>query len=375
MRTLAVFLLLFTLGIPSHSQAALAIPVVLVGNRNADDATGFGGVSYLYSIGKHEVTNAQYTEFLNSVDSSGANPLGLYSDFMASDARGGINFTSGAANGSKYSVKSGRGNNPVVFVTWYSAARFANWLHNAQGTGNTEDGAYTLLGGSATPSNADSIVRNAGAQWFLPSEDEWYKAAYHKNDGATGNYWAYPTATNSVPFSDQPPGSDAPVQSNTANFLNIDGAANGYDDGFAVTGSPSFDLSQNYLTDVGAYSQAVSPYGTMDQGGNVWEWNESLFATTQYRGMRGSSWFSGASQLAAATRESERPFIGFSHIGFRVATIVPEPSAVILCGLLIALAGWARFAPNRRGLAHFAESSQQNVPVPLSETVLGQALS
>ena len=50
-----------------------------------------------------------------------------------------------------------------------------------------------------------TITRNPGAKWFLPSENEWYKAAYHKNDGVTGNYWNYPTSTDVLPYSDQPP--------------------------------------------------------------------------------------------------------------------------------------------------------------------------
>jgi hypothetical protein len=113
--------------------------------------------------------------------------------------------------------------------------------------------AYTLLGGTPIPSNANSITRNGGARWFLPSEDEWYKAAYHKNDGVTGNYWDYPTSTDAVPFSDQPPGSDAPDLSNTANFFKDDGIANGYDDGFAVTVSLVEELGSD------AYC-----YGTLD---------------------------------------------------------------------------------------------------------------
>ena len=67
---------------------------------------------------------------------------------MGSDATyGGINFTSwrGTRNGSKYSIISGLGNRPVNWVSWYDAIRFANWLNNGQGNGDTESGSYTLL--------------------------------------------------------------------------------------------------------------------------------------------------------------------------------------------------------------------------------------
>ena len=80
------------------------------------------------------------------------------------------------------------------YVSFWDAARFANWLHNGQptgpqGPGTTEDGAYHDVG------NQTLFGRNAGAKFFIPTEDEWYKAAYHKNDGVTGNYWDYPTAS------------------------------------------------------------------------------------------------------------------------------------------------------------------------------------
>lgn len=74
---------------------------------------------------------------------------------------------------------------PVNYVSWYDTLRFANWLHNgqltsAQGPSTTEDGAYEM-------SPASNVLRKSGARWVLPTEDEWYKAAYHKNDGVTGN--------------------------------------------------------------------------------------------------------------------------------------------------------------------------------------------
>jgi sulfatase modifying factor 1 len=333
------------------SGHAATIPTVPVGNPgNAGDVQSqgtFGAVGYNYRIGKYEVTNAHYVEFLNGVDPTGANTLALYNTTMTTDARGGIVFNSGAANGSKYEVKTGRDNNPVLPVYWYASIRFANWLHNGQGGGDTETGAYTLLGGTPTPSNGNSITRNAGAKWWLPSEDEWYKAAYHKNDGVTGNYWDYPTSTDAVPYSDQPPGSGAPTQSNTANVFKDDAAANGYDDGFAITGSPAFNNGQNYLSDVGAYTLSTSPYGTFDQGGNALEWNESLNFGS-FRGFRGGAWESiSVADLDAATRRFFAPSGGATFVGFRVATI-PEPAGITLCCAGIFLLAFIRSGRNYR---------------------------
>ena len=134
---------------------------------------------------------------------------------------------------------------PVTYVSWYDAIRFANWLNNGQGAGDTESGAYTILGGTATPSNGSSITRNSGATWVLTSENEWYKAAHYQPAGQGGdsdNYWLFPTASNQYPIPLAPPGG-----SNSANYQ-------------LVTGD---------LTVAGAYTASDSPYGTFDQGGNA----------------------------------------------------------------------------------------------------------
>src|SRR4051812_17756638 len=156
------------------SATAVTIETVPVGNiGNAPDqdygSGGYGAVGYPYRIGTYEVTNSQYAEFLNAKDGTGANLLELYSSSMTSSVRGGINFASGNANGLKYSAKTNMGNKPVNFVSFYDAIRFANWLNNGQGSSDSETGAYTLADG-------ESVTRNAGATWFLPSENEWYKA-------------------------------------------------------------------------------------------------------------------------------------------------------------------------------------------------------
>jgi formylglycine-generating enzyme required for sulfatase activity len=325
---------------PQYAGAAKisTVPVRNPGNP-ADtryDANGYGSVDYSFRIGKYEVTNAEYVEFLNGVDPTGANTLALYDPGMTTNSNGGIEFNSGAASAEKYSIKPGRGNNPVGLVTWFDTIRFVNWLHNGQGSGDTESGAYTLLGGTPSPSNG-AITRNVGAKWFLPNEDEWYKAAYHKNDGVTGNYWDYPTATNEEPYSDQPPGLDAPNPANTANFGKDDGITNGYNDGYAVTGTSSNDPSQNYLTDVGAYTFSQSAYGTFDQGGNIYEWNETFI--NSFRGIRGGSFAPPiperlhASYFDPLLKNSWSMIFPLPGLGFRVATVIPEPSSILMAAV------------------------------------------
>ena len=164
----------------SGAQATVTMDWEAVGNAgNADDSsTGYGGVSDVYQISTYEVTAGQYTEFLNAVAATDTH--GLYNTYMWSDSHGCKIQRSGSPGSYSYSVAADRADRPVNYVSWYDTLRFSNWLHNGQGAGGTEDGAYDMSLGS-------SVVRKAGAQVWLPSEDEWYKAAYHKNDGVTGD--------------------------------------------------------------------------------------------------------------------------------------------------------------------------------------------
>jgi hypothetical protein len=204
MRPFIAPFLLAALAAFSPEARAVTIAWSPVGNA-ADPATGslYGAVGYSYNIGTYDVTNSQYVEFLNAKDASGADPLGLYNSNMSNPTYGGIKYSAGNANGSKYSVMSGDGNHPVNFVTFYDTLRFANWLNNGgQTNSDTETGAYTLLGGTPTPSSGNSITRNAGATIFLPSESEWYKAEFYNT--ATHSYFQYPTSSNTTPTGSSP---------------------------------------------------------------------------------------------------------------------------------------------------------------------------
>ncbi len=145
------------------AHATVEIPFVTVGDLNNPNDTrqDFGAVDHIYQIGKYDVTNAQYTEFLNVVDPIGTNGLALYNANMGTDTRnGGISFNAGAASGAKYSVKTGFADKPVVYVNFFDGMRFANWLNNGQGNGGTEDGAYTLSLGWHAPRNSGATFCN-----------------------------------------------------------------------------------------------------------------------------------------------------------------------------------------------------------------------
>ena len=222
---------------------------------------------------------------------------------------GGIENT-GTVDGARYIAQAGREQNPVTYVSFFDAMRFVNWLHNGQGSGDTESGVYTIVNGL-------DEERSADAKFWIPSEDEWYKAAYY--DPMSGVYYDYPTGTDTDTYSDNPASLNTPDDTNVANFSTRDGIDNGYNDGWAVSQSTSFDPSINPFTDVGAYSLAVSPYGTFDQGGNVYEWTEGFHSSFCCRILRGGSWNLGLTDLRADNRFNDLPTGEVHFQGFRVA--------------------------------------------------------
>lgn len=322
----------FAIAFLCHATASSAVTFdwATVGNPgNGSDLQPqgtFGAVTETFRICKYTVTNTQYSEFLNAV--AATDTFALYNSNMGSNPNGGIT-RSGASGSFLYAVKPGRGNNPVTYVSFFDAMRFVNWLENGQPTGaqtigTTEAGVYSIGTGV-------SETRHPSARFFIPSEHEWYKAAYHKNNGVTADYWDYPTKNDAIPYSDNPGSLNTPDNSNAGNFSKNDSVANGFDDGLAVTGTTIFSSDQNYLTDVGAYSQSPSPYGTFDQGGVVFEWNEAVIGSQ--RGERGGSWNFGVDWLAASSRLSVQPTNENFDLGFRVAALVPEPSALRVLAL------------------------------------------
>jgi formylglycine-generating enzyme len=317
------------------NAGAVTFPWTKVGNPgNLPDArTGLGAVDHEFKISKHEVTNAQYVEFLNVVDPFGENSLHLYNGYMQFEGVGGIRFDLLAPDGSKYQLKLGHENNPVVYVTFISAMRFVNWLENGQGNGSTERGTYTI-------GNGVEEVRKPRSTYFIPNEDEWYKAAYHKNDGVTDNYWDFPSSSNSEPYSDHPGLLNTPDNSVAANFYRNDGIDNGYNYGYAVTTFDSYFSGMNYLTDVGAYADSQSPYGTFDQGGNVTEWIEDV-VDIEFRRIRGGSFADFFDSMASANHTEGIPGGWGGSLGFRIAS-VPEPNALVM--LAVGLVGTSRQA-------------------------------
>ena len=268
---------------------AFTMDFVTIGNpNNVADTTGApnpaGSVGYVYNLGMYEVSRGQITK------ANSAGSLGISLAEMGSYGGNGLL-------------------RPATGITWYEAAKYVNWLNTS--TGGTaaykfSGSTFQLWSAGDAGYNANNLFRNSLAKYWLPSSNEWYKGAYGKADGSWSNF---PNGSDSAPTA----------------------VAGGTDPNTAVYNGQAGPADINN-------AGGLSPYGTMGQGGNVWEWNETAYdgindTAGEFREERGSSWgdsFSGG--LDASVFSWTVPTNENIYLGFRVAS-VPEPST----GLLVVL--------------------------------------
>ncbi|MFH1615101.1 MAG: SUMF1/EgtB/PvdO family nonheme iron enzyme [Planctomycetota bacterium] len=304
-----------------------------------DPETGVarGAVNYKYSMAKYEVSNAQYAEFLNAVAASDPHKLWDYDEQFGFDTmgdptypmRGGIT-RSGSPGSYAYAAISGRENMPVLWVSWRSAARFVNWMHNGQQNDpiTAEYGAYDTstfyVDFPGSEYHYDQTHHDPNALYWLPTWDEWYKAAFYKGGGMDAGYWDYPVQCTG----NQPPPAvweDPPM---VGGPFNVPYAINYYADLFF----PELDPPQfeGDLVDVNFYTIAASAYGTFQQGGNAAEWVEGWWpANPPIPDRYSRPWLGGAWYLYSAMENGRRgahcsdPEFTNSWIGFRLAAPAP----------------------------------------------------
>ena len=323
---------------------AVTIDWVTVGDPgNAADTTGYGAVAEEFRVLEFEWTNSQYAQFLNAIDPEGTNPNSVYNSNMGSNARGGISFDTNASSGSKYAVRTDMGDKPVNYVTWFDAARVSNWLQNgAQAYGNTDSsasapqntGAYSV--GTATSGSA--VAKNVGALYWVPSENEWYKAAYYNptlNSGS-GGYAVYGNGFSTLPGEVSANSTGDGSAGPTGNFANCNLAAdwNGQDGNVTTVGT----------------NGAASYYGAFDMSGNVSEWNDLTGTADSFRALRGGGYSTAALNLASSNRTTSFPTTEAPTIGFRLASPipVPEPSTCAMAIAGLACGGYSLFRRRTR---------------------------
>lgn len=246
----------------SSASAAAWVRIGRPGNVS-DWRTGVGCVPYVYELAGGEVTNAQYVEFLNAV----ASAEDLHQLFVPDMETGVVGGVLRVKNGKhwRYEAKPGMADRPAAYLSWFALARFANWLHHGRPAGRqvigvTEgtknQGAYDTSrfddferGPRAQVVDKGLFRRNVGAKYFIPTDDEWYKAAYYDPERAgVLKYWTYPSRSDSPPANKGLGG---------ANFQND----------HLGEGGPYF-VSQRGAHGPSGY------FPLNDMAGNLWEWLE-----------------------------------------------------------------------------------------------------
>jgi hypothetical protein len=252
----------------------IGMDFVSIGNAgNAGDTRGggyanpygCGAVNYIYRIGKYEVTNAQWDAFTAAAGAPTGNDGGY-----------------------SYPAQFTGAQQPTNKVSWYEAAQFCNYLTS----GDKSKGAYHFYGDNANPGSFLGIDRTAAQATYsmvyvIPTEDEWYKAAYYKPNGS--GYSLYANGLDTIPAAD-----------NGWNYL------------FGAYDTP---------WDVG--TGAMEQNGTFDMMGNVWEWNETLILA-QYSGLRGGAYAEYPDNMASYGRYYYNPYFESFSVGFRVVSLCPS---------------------------------------------------
>jgi hypothetical protein len=272
------------------------IDFVDIGNPGNGDDRGagggsysapYGGVAYRYRMGVTEAPQEWITK---------ATSLGM------------THVTAGAWTGRR----------PAANITWYAAAAFVNWLNTSTGHQPAYDltfsGSWSMKlwsSAQAWQAGGENLYRHKDAYYFLPSEDEWYKAAYHINDGVTANYWDYATGSNTIPTA---------VASGTG------------------AGTVVYNQDQNSGSPATVdHNGGLSPYGTRGQNGNMIEMLECAYTApndspSKDRARRGGYWYGSELYLRAVDPRGIQTMSGsYAVVGFRVAS-VPEPARLQTLG-------------------------------------------
>lgn len=311
----------------------IAIETVLVNapGNPADAMTGYGSVQTPFKISKSEITLEQYAAFLNAVAAIPKHPVigDLWATEMISEKEDPGPLIARTGSGTtqdpyRYTIAPSTlwgphaGKRPVAWVTWFDAARFANWMHHGATSGaDTETGAYQLI----NYQTKGTVARQPDARWWIPSENEWYKAAYYDPNKPGGpGYWNYPTR------SDVPPRDVRLTLQDHHKIMTAPAPAANFNEVYGELRRKSGGV----LAPVCAYANddprldSRGPWGTCDQAGSLWEWTEGTYGP-QNKIVRGGSWGPGLTP-PLKTKHRDYGLMGTDGFyrdddtGFRLAT-------------------------------------------------------
>jgi len=305
---------------PTPSYGLDFVSIGSVGNRAALPHESpflgilqLGDVDYAYRISRTEITVGQWLEFANAyAPYHSGNDLIELTGFSLSPTG------NPPGQGPAFEPTYQGSENWPADMGWRYAARYANWLHNGKAVTAEafESGAYDTSTFGRDPQGrlTDQLSRSPGAKFWIPSWDEWAKAAYFDPDRyGTGEegYWLYPDE-------------------------GLDTLVGG------LPGTPGAETNAGILNpppgiDVGSYPGTVSPWGLLDLSGGQWEWTETPVALggTRDRVILGSE-LGGASQWDDVLGTfNPAPYLAVG-IGVRIASVpAPGPSCPLVILVLL----------------------------------------
>jgi len=320
----------------SYSQGIEFVTIGALGNGSYQAADtrqrvhNRGTVNEEFRIGRMEVTTAQWAEFFNAAfdrPTTDRIPHLIPPDFW-----GARSTTPTVTGGLRWRVPAGSENIPVGDISWRMAAIYCNWLHNDKRTDRAAflDGAYDVstfrfvLPFTFT----DQATRHPGARFFIPSWDQWLKAAHfdpNRNGPGQGGWWNTSITSDETPAYG-PPGTD---------FAGPLAQANA---GWNEFSRPGFDP---FAVPLGAYPTVQSPWGLLDTAGGSGEWTEGIITTNtreRYRisdgSFRAQDSFSSALADGIIDQAGEFPHVATFEYGLRIAAAAVPPPGTVVLGLL-----------------------------------------
>jgi hypothetical protein len=303
-----------------------------MGTTVSGSITNPGAVGYEYRIARLETRTSQFVEFMNVLGALA--PDTALIAIPSSWGAGGSIRPDGTVRFTQFSEASGDW--PVAGISWRLAAIYTNWLHNDKGQtlDDLNFGAYDATTFGTDPNNppnlTDQAMRSPDARYWLPSLDEWLKAAHYdpnKEGPGAGGWWQFPNGTDAplTPGLPGDPGAQTSYQLDVANF--------------------------NELTiPVGAYPDTQSPWGLLDVSGGATEWTETYLPDVfQLDRMWMGSLAGpnpaidlGINQDVIWRIGAENPSLPFGRVGIRIASAVPTPGGALLFGVTFAVGGTRR---------------------------------
>jgi formylglycine-generating enzyme required for sulfatase activity len=296
---------------------------------NRDDPqgliTGRGSVPYSYRMGQFEVTTSQWLDFYNTFK---ARPDAVSDSVLPTPLIWGAQVDPNYGGpGTRYRLNPGDPNAGMRFtagITWRVAAMFCNWECNQRSSVLTaiQNGAYDTstfqepMRGVFT----DQVQHNPGAQYWIPTLDEWAKASFYDPtaNGGQGGWWLNQYGRDRQPVAGPPPSMGGNGETNT---------------GFQLPGNAQYTIPLGAYSGVGS----VSPWGLLDTAGATTEWLEERLVTDigqTFRYTGGSSSPLGQPDWAYGYG-AENPADRVPWTGLRIASSIPGPSSIIIiCGAI-----------------------------------------